>query len=235
MALVYFIRHGQASFGMEHYDKLSEVGFAQSLVLGRFLARCNTNFSGFYSGSKQRQLDTARCVMKEISGENGLNHLNILHEFDEYDAAGLLKRYFEREDVTGSPPMERIRQSLKDPKNFFIIFQKAVWSWFSGDLFGAGLESRLQFRERVLAGLARITADLGDHAPCAVFTSGGVIAVAMGHALGISDEETYDLAWRIRNASVSVFSEHRGHLKLLSFNSVAHFEVSDNHDLITYR
>ncbi|MDQ1240623.1 MAG: hypothetical protein QG577_2809 [Thermodesulfobacteriota bacterium] len=235
MALVYLIRHGQASFGMEHYDKLSEIGFAQSLTLGRFLARCNINFSVFYSGSKQRQLDTARCVMKEISEEKEQNHLNTLHEFDEYDAAGLLKRYFEREDGAGSPPMERIRQALKDPNNFFIIFQKAVWSWFSGDLVGEGLESRLQFRERVLSGLARISTDLGDHDPCAVFTSGGVIAVVMGHALSLSDEETYDLAWRIRNASVSVFSEHRGHLKLLSFNSVAHFEVSDNPDLITYR
>lgn len=234
MALLYFIRHGQASFGMEHYDRLSEVGLVQSRVLGTFLHRCGAQFVKYYSGSKERQRDTARVVLEEITGETAENHLSILREFDEYDAAGILKRYFERE-VNDSNPTERIRQELKDREQFFVLFQKVVWKWFSGDLAGDGLESRAEFGERVLAGVKKIAQDLGSQDKCAVFTSGGVIASAMGHALGTSDEETYDLAWRIRNASVSVFSEHSGRLKLLSFNSVAHFEGGGHTNLITYR
>jgi len=234
MALLYFIRHGQASFGMEQYDRLSDFGLRQSSILGTFLSRCGVSFARYYSGSKERQRDTARLVMREIPREEGQDQLNILREFDEYDAAGILKRYFERES-NESDPIERIRRELKDREQFFVLFQKVVWAWFSGDLAGAGLESRAQFRERVLAGRERITEYLGNNDSCAVFTSGGVIAVVVGHALGISDQETYDLAWRIRNASVTVFSQHAGRIKLLSFNSVAHFEVGGHTNLITYR
>lgn len=38
MATVYLVRHGQASFGEENYDKLSPKGWEQGRVLGRWLA-----------------------------------------------------------------------------------------------------------------------------------------------------------------------------------------------------
>ena len=34
MAEIYFVRHGQASFGAEDYDKLSLVGHRQTELLG---------------------------------------------------------------------------------------------------------------------------------------------------------------------------------------------------------
>ena len=39
MATIYLIRHGQASFGAEDYDKLSELGCRQAQVVGEYLAR----------------------------------------------------------------------------------------------------------------------------------------------------------------------------------------------------
>ena len=38
MSVLYLVRHGQASFGTDDYDRLSDLGKAQSRTTGRFLA-----------------------------------------------------------------------------------------------------------------------------------------------------------------------------------------------------
>jgi broad specificity phosphatase PhoE len=37
MASIYLIRHGQASFGAQDYDKLSELGRRQATLTGEYL------------------------------------------------------------------------------------------------------------------------------------------------------------------------------------------------------
>jgi broad specificity phosphatase PhoE len=39
MGTLYLVRHGQASFGADDYDQLSELGRRQSVRLGEYLAR----------------------------------------------------------------------------------------------------------------------------------------------------------------------------------------------------
>ena len=39
MSEIYFIRHGQASFGEENYDRLSDLGVKQAKYLARHLAK----------------------------------------------------------------------------------------------------------------------------------------------------------------------------------------------------
>jgi len=234
MSVLYVIRHGQASFGNEKYDQLSELGKIQSRFLGCFLRQCKIEFDLFFSGPKERQIQTALAVMGQIFTD-GAPEPTVLNELSEYDAAGIIKSYFEVGGHSGDQAVEKIKETLKDPNYFFEIFKRAVRMWFSGDLCGKGLESRSEFRARVVQGLSRIGDEGGKNTRIAVFTSGGAIAAIMQESTGILDEMAFDLAWDIRNASISVFEHRHGRFKLMSFNSVAHFEVEGDPRLVTYR
>jgi len=235
MGVLYVIRHGQASFGNEQYDQLSELGMVQARILGDFLHRCAIGFDCFYSGPKRRQTQTAFITMGQMFAQGSVPRPIVLDELSEYDAARIIKRYFEMQGLSGEAAVAKIKETLKDPSYFFRIFKKAVWMWFSGGLQDNGLESRAEFRTRITRGLMRIGAQDGPNTRSAVFTSGGVIAAIMQESTGISDDAAFELAWDIRNASVSVFVHRSGRLKLLSFNSVAHFEMEADPSLITYR
>ena len=59
MPAIYLLRHGQASFGAEDYDVLSDLGARQALVAGHELARRGARSPVVASGSLRRQRDTA--------------------------------------------------------------------------------------------------------------------------------------------------------------------------------
>ncbi len=65
MSEIYLIRHGQASFGEEVYDKLSPTGIRQARVLARHLAHLNPSFDMVYCGTMERQRMTAQEVQLE--------------------------------------------------------------------------------------------------------------------------------------------------------------------------
>ncbi|MCO8647501.1 histidine phosphatase family protein, partial [Burkholderia multivorans] len=44
MAELFLVRHGQASFGTDDYDRLSDVGVQQGVWLGEYLARAHAPF-----------------------------------------------------------------------------------------------------------------------------------------------------------------------------------------------
>ncbi|MFC6663555.1 histidine phosphatase family protein [Deinococcus multiflagellatus] len=56
----------------------------------------------------------------------------------------------------------------------------------------------------------------------AVFTSGGVIALAVAQVLQAAPARALALNWRVRNASVTRLSFGRGRVSLDSFNEVGH-------------
>ena len=69
MATIYLIRHGQASFGADDYDKLSDLGCRQARVVGEYLRDCQITFDAVYSGDLLRQRETARLAVASQPGE----------------------------------------------------------------------------------------------------------------------------------------------------------------------
>jgi broad specificity phosphatase PhoE len=47
MSEIYLIRHGQASFGSDNYDRLSPLGVRQAQCLAKHLAKTDKSFDGF--------------------------------------------------------------------------------------------------------------------------------------------------------------------------------------------
>ena len=50
MGNLYLVRHGQASFGADDYDQLSELGQAQALRLGEYWRERGMKFDAIYTG-----------------------------------------------------------------------------------------------------------------------------------------------------------------------------------------
>ena len=64
MGIVLLVRHGQASFGADDYDVLSNAGVTQGVTLGRALAESDNAPVRVISGSLRRQRETAENLAK---------------------------------------------------------------------------------------------------------------------------------------------------------------------------
>src|SRR6267378_8368319 len=62
MGRLLLIRHAQASFLSQNYDKLSDLGEKQALLLGKYWARRNIGFDRACTGPGVRHKDTARLA-----------------------------------------------------------------------------------------------------------------------------------------------------------------------------
>ena len=70
MSHVTLIRHGQANSGANdeaNYDKLSVLGHKQASWLGQHLRNTNQNHTRLYTGTLQRQIDTAKAMKTGIT------------------------------------------------------------------------------------------------------------------------------------------------------------------------
>jgi len=235
MSVIYLIRHAQASFGSEEYDRLSDLGIEQSHILGDYLSELGVEFHAAYSGSMERQLGTARAAMSRVSDEEPEWEPLPALEFNEYDAESIIKSQLPHMIKDDPSISEDIQRLFTDRKYFQRVFDLAMQRWIAGECDGLGIETWPEFTQRVRAGLTRLMEEHGPKKRISIFTSGGAICAAMQMALGMSDEDTMRLILLIRNASVSTFWYGAGRLGLSCFNSTAHLELRKDPKLITYR
>ena len=235
MSELYLIRHGQATFFEENYDKLSELGVRQSHELANFLLETDTRFSAVYAGGLQRQQHTAMIVRGVFEGAGKpLPELIIDPRFDELDA----------ESITADLGAELAREVPQvaawqaeaghSKKAFQKLLRASFQYWLErGDALH-GMESWPAFKGRVKAALESIKARAGKGSRIAVFTSGGVIAAAMAAALGASDKLVYSFFEPVVNVSITRFLFNREHYSPLSFNEHGFLRLVDR-ELVTFR
>jgi broad specificity phosphatase PhoE len=236
MSMIYMIRHGQASFGKENYDRLSPLGKRQARILAEHLLDAGFHFDAVYSGTMARQTATAQEVLSAYRAANTrIPDLETLRGFDEYDSAGVIKALF--------PDMVKDEPSLNDelPKmfasktSFKRVFEAAMLRWVTGEFDTPEIERWEDLKARVVASLRLIMQRHGKGKTTVVFTSGGAIAASLAYVLGISGERAIRLNWQLVNSSVSRFMYNEERITLAGFNSIAHLELAGDPSLITYR
>ena len=90
MAELLLVRHAQASFGEDDYDRLSELGWRQSRWLGEYFAERRVKFDRVLRGSLRRHAETLAGIAQgmgitlEATQDPGLN---------EYDSQVLLRAH----------------------------------------------------------------------------------------------------------------------------------------------
>ncbi|MBW1789718.1 MAG: histidine phosphatase family protein [Deltaproteobacteria bacterium] len=233
MSDIYMIRHGQASFSSENYDRLSRLGCLQSRILGEYLSHIRIYFDAIYSGSLERQRHTAEQVLERMPADVRCD-LRIQPDLNEYDAKGIVESQVPamiRDDPKLALDLERI----KERRSFQRIFEGAMRRWLSGRYDAEGVEPWKVFRDRVQGAVNRIMMENGRGRTIALFTSGGPICVTLQMALGITADIAIQLNWQLRNTSVSVFKYSDKGIFLNSYNSLNHLLDRKDSALLTYR
>ena len=212
MPVVLLVRHGQASFGADDYDVLSDVGRRQSELVGAELARRGLRRPVSVAGGLRRQQDTALLALPDAP-------LSVDRRWDEYDHLGLLQRY---------PCPERSDGSSRSVQ---VLLDAALRSWVDDpdggwDDFAGGASSALR---QLVADL-----DLDRGRDAVVCTSGGVVAAVCAGLLGLGADGVVALNRVTVNGAITKLVVGRGGVSLVAFNDHAHFEGTDR-ELLTYR
>lgn len=219
MGLVLLVRHGQASFGAEDYDVLSEVGVAQSRRLGEWLAATGVAPAAVLHGAMRRQRDTATAM---IDGAGWSLTPELDEGWNEFDHIGVISR---------SPELVA---ELTDRRAFQRAFVEATARWSGGDHDDEYDETWTAFVARGRSALDRASVRDGV---TVVVSSGGPIAVACA-ALVDPDASADELPrlWNSFNtvsANTGVTRVLNGSTgrRMLTFNEHSHLD----RDLVTYR
>lgn len=230
MGAIYLIRHAQASFGAEDYDRLSALGHEQAAVLGAALAPRLRSLDAVVAGGLRRHRETAEACLAAMDRRAALE---IDAGWDEYDHDGVIAalepRYRDRAALAAD------LAAAADPRRAFErLFADAVARWCGGAHDADYGERWADFRARVAAALGRVAARVGKGQTALVFTSGGPIAAVAGELLGVPDGRRLGLAWTLANAGLTKVVAAGGALLLSTLNEHQHLEAGPRR-LVTYR
>lgn len=236
MSMIYMIRHGQASFGKEDYDRLSPLGKRQARVLAQHFLDTGFHPDAVYSGTMARQTGTAQEVVSAYRGAGrNVPRLETLNGFNEYDTAAIVAALFP-DMVKRDPSLNQDLAKMYVSKDSFKrVFEGAMLRWVSGAFDVPEFESWEAMKERVTASLQLMMKCHGKGKTLAVFTSGGAIAASLAHVLGISGEGAMLLNWQLLNTSITRFMYNEERITLAGFNGIAHLELAGDPTLMTYR
>jgi broad specificity phosphatase PhoE len=85
MPRVFLVRHAQASFGTDDYDRLSERGRPQSRWLGEYFAERGTSFARIVAGTLKRQRQTAEEMLGATGGRLRVASFNNIPHLERQD------------------------------------------------------------------------------------------------------------------------------------------------------
>jgi len=236
MSEIFFVRHGQASFGTDDYDRLSPLGFRQAKILAAYLAQTGKIFDAVYTGEMERQQKTAEEILNHYrDNQLAVPRPQIDDTFNEYDSFAVWEALIP--EMTAEQPAlaAELEKLPADRKAFQRIFSQVMNRWTQGKYKAAGIPRWDDFTRRVVLGVDKIAARHGARKRLAVFTSGGPISVAVRSALGLSDRMTLEISWQLMNASITRLKYNSRGIMLAGFNEVSHLELEGDANLLTYR
>jgi broad specificity phosphatase PhoE len=229
------VRHGQASFGADSYDKLSPQGLRQVEILAQYWQTLKDPFDYLYSGELKRQIETADCLRPLLREPQAAK----LHAgFNEYNGEPIIRLYlrdFAEKEGFGA----ELTLPITDRKTFQLVLEAATTHWINDTLQPSArdtdYESWRDFQARVHGALDELMQRHTGGSRVLISTSGGVIALALQRALQLPDNQVLAANWMVNNSSVTRLVYGRGKVSLACFNSLAHLEVPAWRDLITFR
>jgi broad specificity phosphatase PhoE len=224
MSSLHLVRHGQASFGADDYDRLSELGWRQSRRLGEYWRERGQTFDQVILGTLRRHDETWRGIAQGLGGGTERLPVSRTPRLNEYDSAALI--------ATVHP------QPLPKPdtpelyRHHFKLLRQGLQRWMDGQAQPVGMPTYADFK----AGIAQVLADMCTQQPgkVLVVSSGGPIATTVGHVLGVPAQSTIELNFHIRNSAVSeLIYNPKGH-RLISYNTLYHLDDRAHQGWVTF-
>lgn len=239
MTMIYLIRHGQAG-SRDNYDVLSDLGKLQAKKLGEYLAERKIRLDAIKMGNLNRQQQTASIVSKylaqanhppiEITTDERWNEFSLVSIYQ-----ALASRLMAANDGFANDYAEMQQTLLADPHATRGAAGRCdraiIRAWMEMDHPDAECESWADFRARVQSSLADLI-ERKRNEQIAIFTSATPIAIWVGMALSLSNENILQLMAVLYNSSVTMLKIRPEELLLLNFNTTPHL---DSPQLQTFR
>lgn len=222
MGVVLLVRHGQASFGADDYDVLSDTGWEQGRLLGSWLAGRGVDPTVVVQGGMRRHRETVDAIRH---GAAGWVDPSTDPGWDEFDHLAVVAAY------PDLPPGDLDRRAFQR------AFEQATARWTGGGHDEEYAEPWPAFRARVASSMASAVAQAGSGRTVVVVSSGGPIAAACAALVDPeADGATFARLWSrlntvMVNASYSRVVVGSTGARLLTFNEHPHLEGEH----LTYR
>jgi broad specificity phosphatase PhoE len=217
MGVVILVRHGQASFGADDYDVLSEAGWEQGRLLGKWLTDRGVRPTAVIRGGMRRHRETAEAA--------GWSQAVVDPGWDEFDHLSVVSAY------PDAPTGEL------DRREFQRVFELATARWTAGATDDEYAEPWPAFRARVAGSMANGSEQAGSGSTVVVVSSGGPIAAVCAALVDPeADDATFARVWSrlntvlVNGAFTRVVVGSTG-ARLLTFNEHPHLEG----EALTYR
>ena len=223
MSEMILVRHGQATPFEKDTDRLSALGERQARAVGAALTAQGVRPTHILHGSLVRQQRTAELAGEE-QGWPAPTLDPRLSEFDGDGLVGTLAPLLAQQDTEFGALTKTFREQRDSPernRHFQRMLEALAAAWQAGRVTHPEVEGWADFRTRVRAGLGDVLR-LPTGSTVVVFTSGGVIGLAVALALDAPDASALKLNWRVKNGSLTRFTFGGGRLSLDSFNEEGH-------------
>ncbi|PAU85784.1 histidine phosphatase [Pseudomonas sp. WN033] len=224
MSDIYFVRHGQASFGSSNYDQLSELGHRQARLLGEYFRERDMQFERVLVGDMVRHRETAEGICQGMGlGGNGFE---VLTELNEFDFHAILKAYLTQFPDQALPEKPAVA-------DFFKRLRQGILLWSRGELQGELPETWVQFEQRLQYVREYVMRECVGRRVLAV-SSGGAIAMLVRQLLKAPEEIMVELNLQTRNTALIHCIFNQRSMRLSSFNNVPHLDHPERQALISY-
>src|SRR5258706_16003805 len=218
MAELVLVRHAQASFGTDDYDRLSELGWRQARWLGEHFAERNLAFDRVIRGTLRRHAETLTGICEGMGSGAQCDERPGLNE---YDSHALLRAHTGKEPRQGGEHREHFR-----------ALREALYAWCEGSLACGDHPPFASFRAGVLEVLEAVRTSGAKRV--LMVSSGGPISTIVADVLKMPLRGVVDLNLRARNTGISEFHFNARAIHFVSFNAVPHLDRPDRPDTITY-
>lgn len=222
MPKLILVRHGQASFGADDYDRLSPLGEQQAVMASTEIERRGVAVTRLVAGSLLRQQQTAA----PIASSAGLV-VETDPRWNEYDSADLLTAH-------SSSALRMDGVAGISSRSFQVILEDGISAWAGAGASSPAAESWVQFRGRIDAALQETAEALRSGETAVISTSGGVIAAVCSTLLGADLRTFLALNRAAVNGAITTVLAGRSGRTLLSFNDHAHL-LGAGDGLVTFR
>ena len=235
MATIYLIRHGQASFGADVYDKLSDLGRRQAEVTGHYLRDHDIHIDAAYSGTLLRQRETAQLALASQPGEVP-HHIDA--RFNEVNNDEHLEYLIPRVVETQPHVKALMDKGLRSSKDYQKVIDAVFNYWVSPECDEPEIQSWADYSGDVRSALTDVMREQGGGKTVAIFTSGGTIATAVSQVLGLDGTHAYKFYEPVFNCSVTQLFYSGDKVSLSYFNDRSFLQLMGRElgeELVSYR
>lgn len=229
VSVLYLVRHGQAAFGSDDYDRLTPLGAEQCAWLARHWHSIGREPALIFSGTLRRHRESAGSFVAALASEGvAAPAIETVPGLEEYDHVALLDGFARLN--AGTPDFAAC---WRDRRILHRTLERALAAWTGEGVEGYGAFAG--FRDRCATALSGVMRSIGRGRDAVLFASAGSLAAAMQPVLGIGDWPAMRLTLDFYNTGVSriLFTESSASVE--SINGIAHLERPGTLHLITKR